>query len=91
MEQEAELQGGFDQNVLRDINHLKEILQRYEGRAWFKEVVQNADDAGATRLDLGWVARLPGISHPLLRGGPAVFVLNNGAFTAPATLSPFRS
>jgi len=74
--------GGFDQNVLRDINNLKEILERYEGRAWFKEVVQNADDAGATRLDVGWVSRLPGISHPLLRGGPAVFVLNNGPFTA---------
>ena len=74
--------GGFDQNVLRDINHLKEILQRYEGRAWLKEVVQNADDAGANRLDLGWVSRLPGTVHPLLRSGPAVFVLNDGPFTA---------
>ncbi len=74
--------GGFDQNVLRDINSLKEILQRYEGRAWLKEVIQNADDAGATQLDLGWVSRLPGTSHPLLRGGPAVFVLNDGPFTA---------
>ena len=74
--------GGFDQNVLRDINHLKEILQRYEGRSWFKEVVQNADDAEATRLDLGWVSHLRGVSHPLLRGGPAIFVLNNGPFTA---------
>ena len=74
--------GGFDHNVLRDINALKEILQRYDGRSWFKELVQNADDAGATRLEIGWVHGLTGVRHPLLRGGPAVFVLNDGPFTA---------
>ena len=68
--------------MLRDINALKEILQRYDGRAWLKELVQDADDAGATRLEIGWVHALRGAAHPLLRGKPAVFVFNDGPFKA---------
>lgn len=44
-----------------------------------KELIQNANDAGASQLDIGWVAGLPTAPHPLLRG-PALFVLNNGTF-----------
>ena len=47
--------------------------------AVIKELIQNADDAGARRLELGWVPGFPSATHPLLRG-PAVFVLNDGLF-----------
>ena len=47
--------------------------------AVIKELIQNADDARATRLELGWSRGLKGADHPLLRG-PAVFVLNDGPY-----------
>ena len=51
-----------------------------DGRTLFRELVQNADDAGAHRLRLvvlerGW----PDARNSLLRG-PALFVVNDGAF-----------
>jgi hypothetical protein len=45
-----------------------------------QELVQNADDAKARRLDIGWTVGLPSAQHPLLRG-PAIFVANDGAFS----------
>ena len=47
--------------------------------AVIKELIQNADDARATRLELGWSRGFTEADHPLLRG-PAVFVLNDGPF-----------
>jgi hypothetical protein len=43
-----------------------------------KEIVQNADDAGATRLHLGWLRGIEDADHPLLRG-PAFIAVNNAA------------
>ena len=59
------------------------LRDRYKsGFPVLKELVQNADDAGATSLAFGYH---PGFSdavdHELL-AGPALWVLNNGRFTA---------
>jgi len=73
---------GYEQSIESQINQLRDVLQRYQGFAVFRELLQNADDAGATRLDIGWVRGLGGAQHELLTGGPAIFILNNGEFTA---------
>lgn len=59
------------------------LRDRYKtGFPVLKELVQNADDAGATSLTFGYH---PGfadaVDHELLMG-PALWVLNNGRFTA---------
>lgn len=51
------------------------------GFALVKELVQNADDAGATILHLGASQGIDAADHPLLHG-PAIFALNDGEFTA---------
>lgn len=52
-----------------------------DGFAIVKELLQNADDARAARLDIGWASKVPGaIDHPLL-AGPGLFILNDGPFT----------
>ncbi len=51
-----------------------------DGFTLVKEVLQNAEDAGATVLHIGWLPGLPGASHPLLRT-PALFFLNDERFT----------
>src|SRR4051812_27579969 len=84
-EQEAAHRGaGYDADLARDIQQIRQNLIGYSDRAWLKEMVQNADDAGASRLELGWVASIDGVSfaNPLLGRTPALFVLNDGRFTA---------
>lgn len=50
------------------------------GFAILKEFVQNADDASARVLHLGWSRGFPGkAAHPLLQS-PALFVVNDGRF-----------
>ncbi|WP_162865834.1 sacsin N-terminal ATP-binding-like domain-containing protein [Deinococcus wulumuqiensis] len=44
-----------------------------------KELLQNADDSGATRVVIGCSDGLPEAAHPLLRG-PALFSVNDGPF-----------
>ncbi|MCP2015918.1 hypothetical protein L1280_003101 [Deinococcus sp. HSC-46F16] len=44
-----------------------------------KELLQNADDSGATRVVIGCSDGLPQAAHPLLRG-PALFSVNDGPF-----------
>ena len=73
---------GYEQSIASQINQLRDVLQRYHGFAVIRELLQNADDAGASRLDIGWVRSLAGAKHVLLSGGPACFVLNDGKFTA---------
>jgi hypothetical protein len=65
------------------INIIRENLNdRYrKGFPIIKELVQNADDAGAAQLHLGWVESLSGVEHPLLQG-PALFIVNDGTFKA---------
>lgn len=57
------------------------LRDRYKsGFPVLKELVQNADDAGATELAFGYHPGFRGTSdHPLLRGS-ALWVLNNGKF-----------
>ncbi|MCE5200786.1 MAG: hypothetical protein ABFD54_13095 [Armatimonadota bacterium] len=62
------------------IQELRNMLRdRYDEGSVVKEIVQNADDAGATELHLAPVSCLPGSEHPMLCS-PAVVVLNNGEF-----------
>lgn len=61
---------------------IRDNLNDRYGRGFpiIKELVQNADDAGATRLDIGIVPGISGCDHPLLRD-PALIVVNDGGFT----------
>ncbi len=74
---------GFQSDPAEYINTIKQNLaDRYhDGFSILKELVQNADDAGATQVDIAWIpGRMGPNLHPLM-GGPAVLVLNNGRFT----------
>ncbi|RKZ38828.1 MAG: hypothetical protein DRQ41_11445, partial [Gammaproteobacteria bacterium] len=66
-------------NLIGEIRTL--LRDRYkDGFPIIKEIVQNADDSGAARLDFGWTNGLPTAKHSLLQR-PALFFLNNGKFT----------
>src|SRR5262245_58268754 len=58
------------------------LLNNYPSGSILKELLQNADDAGARKVAIGWT---PGPAtepkHELLQG-PALFVANDGKFTA---------
>ncbi|GAA5502367.1 hypothetical protein Dxin01_02111 [Deinococcus xinjiangensis] len=63
-----------------------ELIQRilFDGRKTdellvLKELIQNADDAAATTLEVGICPGLPGAVHPLLRE-QGLFVVNDGEF-----------
>jgi hypothetical protein len=64
------------------INQIKTLLkERYkEGFPIIKEIIQNANDGGATRLDIGVSRGFSGASHPLLQC-PALFFVNDGGFS----------
>ncbi len=72
---------GFEHSSLEYIQQIRNDLRdRYrEGFPIFKELLQNADDAEASCLHLGWFSGFPHIAHPLLKG-PALFVVNDGEF-----------
>lgn len=73
---------GIVHDPLSDIQNIRRLLDVYApGFAFLKELLQNADDAGATRLNLKWHPGLKAASHPLLNG-PALVALNNGSFNA---------
>lgn len=59
------------------------LRDRYKtGFPILKELVQNADDAGATALGFGYHSGFSASAdHPLLQG-PALWILNNGRFLA---------
>src|ERR1019366_8332684 len=73
---------GFLHDPANDINLLQDLLRnRYRNRFdLIKEFIQNADDAKATEMHLGWSEGFHQATHPLLHG-PAVFAANNGPFT----------
>ncbi len=78
---------GIVRNPLDEIKAIQTLLADVykdagDGRTLFRELVQNADDAGARRLGLtvlerGW----PDARNSLLRG-PALLVANDGPFPA---------
>lgn len=63
-----------------DIQNIRDLLRGYgsEG-SLIKELVQNAEDAGAKHLDLILAPGLPQATHPLLRG-PGLCAVNDGVF-----------
>ena len=76
---------GFHSSYAAFIRQIRENLR--EGRygqdrdcfGIFKELVQNADDAGARHVHLGVSEPLPNARHPLLRA-PGLFAINDGKF-----------
>ena len=52
----------------------------YPPQSIFKEFIQNADDARATHLHLGWISDWEDNPHPLLQG-PVLIALNDGPFS----------
>ena len=74
---------GFEHNPLVDIERIRQDLKgRYRDDGGFvilKELIQNAEDAGARQLAFGWTPGLPNARHPLLRG-PAIVAANDGPF-----------
>lgn len=59
------------------------LRDRYKaGFPILKELVQNADDAGATSLAFGYHDGLAGKARHELLQGPALWILNNGRFRA---------
>ena len=72
---------GFVHSPLSDIDQIRRDLRdRYqEGFPIVKELLQNADDANASCLHIGWFPGFPDNAHPLLIG-PALFVVNDGEF-----------
>ena len=72
---------GFEHYAMRDISQIRNDLDdRYqEGFPIIKELLQNADDAEASCLHIGWFPGFPELSHPLLTG-PALFIVNDGEF-----------
>ena len=73
----------FEHSPLADINHIRNNLNnlddRYHRFPIIKELLQNADDAEASRLHIGWFPGFRDIDHPLLTG-PALFIVNDGEF-----------
>lgn len=63
------------------INQIRQNLRdRYKsGFPILKELIQNADDAYAKRIDLVFSPGIPLALHPLLHG-PALIVINDGTF-----------
>ena len=66
---------------------LKNILKEYkDGLTIIKEMIQNADDAGATEVNILYDNRTHSSQNLILKGmadshGPALIVHNNGSFT----------
>ena len=70
---------GVRHDSLADIGLISDNLRdRYKtGFPILKEIVQNADDAGASHLSFGYSSGLLNSEHELL-SGPAVFFINDG-------------
>lgn len=74
---------GFNSSALAYIRLIRDNLRdRYDnGYPILKEIIQNADDSGASELHFGVCPGFPEDEHPLAKA-PAVFFLNNGNFTS---------
>jgi hypothetical protein len=74
---------GVKHDPIADIGLISDNLRdRYKtGFPILKEIVQNADDAGASHLSFGYSEGLPYAEHELLKG-PAVFFINDGPLTS---------
>jgi|GEM_PF-6260226 len=72
---------GFIDSVDTRISQIRVNLTDlyYLGFPVVKELLANADDAGATCLHLGWARAPSGTTHPLL-DRPGIFLVNDGPF-----------
>ena len=74
--------GGIVHTAYDTVEDLRRNLRdRYKDcHSVLKELLQNADDAGATELHIAWIEGLVAAEHPLLRG-PTLLIVNNGPFS----------
>lgn len=73
---------GVQHDPLSDIANIRNTLKGYgAGFTIIKELVQNAEDAGASLIRIGWHPGFPTCetAHPLLQG-PAFCMVNDGPF-----------
>jgi hypothetical protein len=68
---------GFETDPVQEIRRI--LHDSYGADSVLKELIQNADDAGARTLHLGWTTDWPEGMHPLL-SGPVLLILNDGVF-----------
>ncbi|HYD16451.1 MAG TPA: hypothetical protein VEB03_00440 [Candidatus Nanoarchaeia archaeon] len=72
---------GFLHPPEADIESIRQLLEGYgTSRGILKELIQNAEDAGATRMDLLYVPGSPNALQDLLKV-PGLLVANDGVFT----------
>lgn len=77
----ASLSGGVHHSPEADIESIRDLLRGYGvSRSILKELIQNAEDSGAKRMEVLYVAGDPGSPHPLFRT-PGLLVANNGTFS----------
>lgn len=73
--------GGVRHAPEADIESIRDLLQGYgSAGSILKELIQNAEDANATRMDLLYLKGDPTSPFSLLRG-PGLLVANDGVFT----------
>ena len=63
-----------------DIESIRQLLSGYGSSSILKELIQNAEDAEASRMDVFYVPGDP-TAHLSLLKEPALLVANNGVFT----------
>src|SRR5262245_51654581 len=64
-----------------DIESIRDLLRGYNSsQSILKELIQNAEDAGASRMDVLYLSGDPASQQSLLKG-PGLLVVNDGDFT----------
>ncbi len=77
----ARRSGGVRHTPEADIESIRDLLRGYgSSRSILKELIQNAEDSGASRMEMLYLPGDPASPHSLLRG-PGLLVANNGTFT----------
>lgn len=72
--------GGVRHTAAADIESIRDLLRGYgSGGSILKELIQNAEDAGANRMDMLYLPGELEAPHALLRG-PSLLVINDGDF-----------
>jgi hypothetical protein len=73
--------GGIRHPPEADIESIRDLLRGYgSSRSILKELIQNAEDARASRMDMLYLPGDPTAPHALMRG-PGLLVANDGEFT----------